>query len=90
MPLQLGEWKMNSNGIQFTYLINTVDAAGHVTGYLNLAPETDRITGFGDETSQELTFSPVHTTSGGDDKVLPFFIKVISSARRLLRCPDRI
>jgi hypothetical protein len=72
MPLQLGNWRINSNGFEGNLVIESVSAAGAVTGSLNTLTG-NRIIGFWEESSQELTFSPI--AEGGKGMILPVFYK---------------
>lgn len=73
MPLQLGNWRINSNGFEGYLSIESVSAAGAVTGSLNTLTG-NRIIGFWEESSQELTFSPL-AEGGNGIMILPVFYK---------------
>jgi hypothetical protein len=72
MPLQLGTWRINSSGFEGALFIESVNAAGHVNGSLMLLGAS-AISGFWNEVTQELVFSPVAEVGGGN--VLPIFYK---------------
>lgn len=71
MPLQLGDWIINTNGFEGELLIKEVSATGVVTGSLNVVG-TNPISGFWNEAAQELIFAPVAATAG---QVFPIIYK---------------
>lgn len=78
MPLPLGEWKINSNGLEGTLLITGVSPEGLVSGSLNVVIGADGITGFWDETAHELTFALIPGGFPPEDPnppTLPIFYK---------------
>lgn len=56
-PLQVGDWKINSNGMTGTLTIIDVSAAGIVSGKLSIPNLVGTIFGWWDEESQKLDFS---------------------------------
>lgn len=58
MPLQTGTWKISSNGILGSLVIDTVDIQGNVQGTLAAggSDPISPIAGFWDELSAKLTF----------------------------------
>ena len=74
MPLQLGAWNMNLNGMQVPFSIDGIDASGRVLGKLMLPAYQPNIKGFWDETSQELSFAPFFM-GGPNADVMPFLFK---------------
>jgi hypothetical protein len=71
MPLQLGNWIINTNGFEGELFIKEVSATGVVTGSLNVIG-ANPISGFWNDAAQELTFAPLATTVGS---VFPIFYK---------------
>ena len=75
MPLPTGAWNINSNGQEGSLVIDGVSATGVVGGEINVHIGGERITGFWDETSQELTFSPLPQGLPQESPVLPILYK---------------
>lgn len=66
MPLQLGNWQLNLNGVPGTLTISSVDAQGNVAGTITGGPSFPGIqaSGFWNELAQELTVWVVAIAGG--------------------------
>jgi hypothetical protein len=77
MPLKLGVWSCNLNGVTGELHLTGLDATGQVTGMLNvLGPLKGAIIGLWDETSREFSFIIKDLVS---DLESPYFEAVVFS-----------
>jgi hypothetical protein len=65
MPLPVGVWKIDANGVVGNMEIDSVDGHGNITGTLTIdAPHKDGLAGFWNEASQSIIFQRLMDDAG--------------------------